>query len=153
MLHWEEKWLLVRSQLSSSTSKAARVDSFASAPPVVRSCEENSHLYSLWLCQREEQILNPSPKRSMSVVFVGFPEDPVLLPIYLTSHSASSPTWFPPLNSRYPHKNLSITFLNVRESIGKEPAVLLGELKTTIKTDIDQSPRLLFTWQKMGRMH
>lgn len=147
MLHWEEKWRSGRSQLSSSTSKARRVDSFASAPPVVRSCEENSHLYSLWLCQRKEQILNPSPKQSASAVFVGFPEDPVLLPISLTSLSASLPTWFPPSNSGYPHKNLSFSFLNARESFGKEPAVV------SIKTDIDQSPRLLSTWQKTGRMH
>lgn len=130
MLQWEEKWLALRQKPSSSTSKAHRVDSFASDTAVFRSCEGNSGLCSLWLCQRENQILKPLLGRSTALIFAGSPEDPVLislLPISLTPLSATLPSCFSPLHLW----NLSFSFIKGRDTT-----------KTT-KTDIDQPPRAL----------
>lgn len=110
-----------RDQLSSSTSKAHRVDSFASDTPVVRSCMENSGLSSLWLCQRESQILNPLLRRSTALIFAGSPEEPVVisrLPISLTPLSATSPSCFSPLHLW----NLSFSFKKKRQEIPMERA-------------------------------
>lgn len=105
MLHWEEKWLSGWSQLSSSTSKAHWIDSFASAPPVVVRkihicilCGSASGRNKFWTLLLSHPCL---------LSLWAFPR---IRRFRLTSLSASSPTWFPPLNSGHPRKNLSLVF-------------------------------------------